>query len=443
MYTRVRADNNIVEQSLGINKKLYTLDSSAPSFLQWGTKTTWEYDKYLGTVTNGSEREMTDVVIPNFKERSAKGEIFNNPMNSEVHEYVDNIGWLQAAKYKWSPVQSMTNPPSNIPYYKNGWEYDCPVRGSHFFGSPRTANYATASELDTASLIDQAVTQAHANVDVTDAQVLATAGEAQETAKFIVDSLRRCIKILRAVKQADLKYLRKQISRKELANRYMEYRYAIRPMVMEANDYVSLLSEPLKQDRYTFRGYATAHATVADEGQWDDSTKTTYTARETKRVFTVRAGVLSAIESITLPMRLGLDKPFDAAWELVPFGHIADWFFNIGQTIASWTPNYGIKELASWYSTTDVVEAKRWITGVKSKIDPNVYNGGHHYRISNALVAKTSIYKTRVPNPQRAFLPRLKINLDGWKLIDLAIIAKQLTSTRGNRRQLNLVGKLG
>jgi hypothetical protein len=42
-----------------------------------------------------------------------------------------------------------------------------------------------------------------------------------------------------------------------------------------------------------------------------------------------------------------------AAWELIPFSFVADWFVNIGPYVRAITPKVGVHSLGSWTTTKD------------------------------------------------------------------------------------------
>jgi hypothetical protein len=118
-------------------------------------------------------------------------------------------------------------------------------------------------------------------------------------------------------------------------------------------------------------------------------------------------------------------------WELTPFSFIADWFFNIGQTISSWTPNPGVKELASWVTTVE--EDFCEITSPAFARTYDVYTYEDSYSGSGIKMSKKVKTITRTPSPTKSIMPRFKLKLNAFKLLDLAIIGKTLFSKKRDR----------
>jgi hypothetical protein len=135
----------------------------------------------------------------------------------------------------------------------------------------------------------------------------------------------------------------------------MEFRYALRPLVYDAKQVVAALSGDELPDvgRQTFRGYKEDFGSTVENGVllYSDAGTRVYGRQEASTVFQVRAGVLTTIEAISKLNVWGLDSIAESAWELMPYSFILDWFFDIGETLASWTPEMGVKKLASWVVT--------------------------------------------------------------------------------------------
>jgi intergrase/recombinase len=64
-------------------------------------------------------------------------------------------------------------------------------------------------------------------MDTAEILALATAAEGRKTVESMVSIFLRLTRIIKALKKLDAKVLRNEVSPKELANRYMELRYAI------------------------------------------------------------------------------------------------------------------------------------------------------------------------------------------------------------------------
>jgi hypothetical protein len=187
-------------------------------------------------------------------------------------------------------------------------------------------------------------------------------------------------------------------------------------------------------DRLTFRGHESDSKSVGDtiespNGTWFDGARRFFIERETVVNLDVRSGVLTQLETDSKLPAWGFTEVLESAWELVPYSFIIDWFLNVGNTIAAFTPDYGLRALASWtVATTSVVKTFR-IAGssadmptATSTLDPLE----HTNFVTGGELRDITITKERIPNPSRSLLPRVNLRLSTAKLLDLLVIAKNL-----------------
>lgn len=365
--------------------------------------------------------DISDVETPNFYAKIRNGAIINNPLDYTSQTLVDQAVYFDSFQ-AYHPVL-----PTGVILLK----------GRHTRGSSSTSSlvgytnnlrYLTISlgkTIDVNALRDIAVSQAYANISAAEATALVMIGEGKETISFITGSLRRALRIFKAVQKLNFRYLRKQISLKELEKRYMEYRYALRPLISDVSAVsAALASEIKKGSRLTFRGFAERTVSnnpivsTVDNGYYKYDIVST--AEQTVRV---RAGVLTFLQNVNALSIWGLDRPIEAVWELIPFSFIADWFFNIGDVIGSFTPNFGLEELAAWA----VIETKtRYIQKACNfrKSSNSQWTAVNTVNCNDGYILREIFRKQRIVNPTRSFVPHLNVNLDGLKLLDLSIIAR-------------------
>lgn len=418
-----------------------------------------DYVKDIATVSESSSgsyyqsvlsETITDVVVPQFKKRSAQGEIFNNPMQRVSVEEYDAVGTYVDTALSYRLAWNSNDPTDDIPLVKTGYEI---IREVALRDLVPTFTLSTKPNIDIMRLSQLAVTKAYANIENSKANMLATAAEGRKTINGFVDIFKRVWKIYRAVRKGNVKYLRKQISAKELANRYMEWRYGIRPCIYDAKQILDAVTNPQKtSDRFTYRGFESESASL-NPVERKLLTKAIgykiyrylYGQYTCTRKVDVSAGVMCKIDNVSAANNYGLDQPIETMWELVPFSFIADWFFNIGQTIASFTPESGVTQLASWCTVRDsvshVLTPTRTETVLYYEPDPRYpdvytlsYTGGQRSRIETTY--------TRVADPQRSFWPTCKVKLDPSKLLDLAIIIKNLASKDRKNKKIQKISRL-
>lgn len=364
------------------------------------------------------DRTMDDVVTPNFQSLRAKGVIVNNPMQSEVTEERYPVpGAYTFAKLKQAVDGAVTGSVTTG---------DWPI------GRSVLLNYLTGSddpdyEDQQLAIMNKAVAQAHSNASSAELSLLMVAAEGRKSVTSMAQILYRVIRIARAARKLDLKYIKNELSWKELQDRYMELRYAIRPLVIDAKNTQSALveSEVYKESRLVARGFASEPWSMEDTVVYSDGTYE-YTVRRTAQQTTnVRAGVLCDVKTSGMSI-WGLDQAMETAWEVLPFSFIIDWFVNVGDTIAAWTPSKGVVERASWAVVEQTLVAQNSLVGYTRNPYMDQFNYRSELSWNGQSKSMTRVLKTRVVNPSLSVWPTVNVNLDTFKLLDLTIILKKL-----------------
>lgn len=459
VFMRNRVKSLTEPVSTDYHLSTYTLDSSADRpYREYGTKETITSQ---GTSVAGRTGSKTciDWIRSDYRQRIKAGEIINNPCEITLCEFVDQPFDRQVGYWNILPVIQFSSndpnyvPPTDIPFYKRGWLFWGTRPSSVYLGAPSdplTWTLPMPSIPDEQGLIDEVVTEAYSKVDTSEVSALVSIGEARETIKFLADSALRLIKLYKAVRSLNFAAIRKNMTIAEFGKRYLEYRYAINPLVREMDDYFQAVfvkkSYPVRQ---TFRSWKAG--TIFDSGSpylvYNSATYGTATAREEASVeYIIRAGVLCDIDLEKVD-RYGLKNIAVSALDLVPLSFIADWFFNISQTLAAHMPNAGTRQLASWYS---ISKKERRVKHVIATTTPStVVSGGVTYlnvvnSWNNCRIEKNVHTYRRIADPDLRTFPQLKISLDGWKLLDLGLIVKQLITippakTFVKRRKLSTI----
>jgi len=228
------------------------------------------------------------------------------------------------------------------------------------------------------------------------------------------------------VRKADIRYLKRELTFKELSSRYMEARYALRPLVYDAAGVCEAWNKSTTNgyQRQTFRGYASDVYEVSDtftSKSWWQATRTV------KRTGTItvhaRAGVLTDVEVSKLAV-WGADAIIDAGWELLPFSFIVDWFWNVGKTVSSWMPRMGVRKLTSWVTVKSVATMINELESVSNLPNVPAWDADSAFYWSG-VKTRLETRVTRTPNPSREIMPHLNVRLDNLKLLDLTLIFKQ------------------
>ena len=434
MRTRVFDDTTIT----GNFPYLWVPTNGAPGY----TSTNWPH------VTADRSHVMCDVVTPKFRELQNQGVIINNPL------------WHEDIQYLFNPTVVRVN------WVKDGyvtgyqlWPYfhylEIPLASPTL---PNTVAFEALFEQFKA-IGDLAANRAWANVELSEAMLLASLGELPETLGWMKSLLTRGVnltKMLRSkskllksspdlakvVMAKDPKTLTKlsqgsKISKVDavsiFANAWLEYRHAIRPLIFEMKSCLEALKKIIKKlTRQTARGKEIVlenNTSIVNFTRDHYSNVVSATYRRTVRTtISCRAGVLFQIEDDldALLAVWGIDQPLESAWELVPFSFIIDWFFSIGDTISAWSVNPSLRPLSSWATFRHITNEVR--TSLSFELagqngyawdSPEVTHG-------NSGLASNRVW--RKPIAARTVLPRFDLKLDLAKIIDLGLIGRSLLS---------------
>lgn len=385
-----------------------------------------------GTViTKARTAVMHDFVTPQWNRLRDSGVIINNPYDRTETITTKTVASMHYDR-RYSASQTMCSGQLVWWVVNAGNVYDGTVSPEWFMGSnPLLA----APSVSTSSLQDIALTRAHSNVGSGEAQSLVIMAEAEKTIKSIVDILKRAVKIGLALRRLDMTALAREVSCKQLANRWMEARYAIRPLVYDMIGVAKALTKSYGAGhRVTYRSSESDSSTVSQNGvvvtPWGSAAEGRgYLNKFSRTDVTARAGVLVAIDEVHSATVWGLDHPIEAIWELIPFSFVVDWFFNVGQTLASWTPEAGVRELASWVVTSVVTTQRVDLVGTDSGNGTWTGNGhimANTFTASGASWEVVSTTKSRTPSPLKAVSPTFKVRLDAAKLLDLVIMGRRI-----------------
>lgn len=375
---------------------------------------------------------MCDENHPLFKQRSAEGEIiFGDMLQEEIHGTIVKPIY---AEFQWDATYD-----DNLTFRN----------GKHFGLNDQLSDILKVTphyRLDDAywdSWYDQfsseravAVTQAWANVDESEMLAWASIGEMPETLAWLASLYRRGIGVLALTKVRKLRLAKKRLAGMSaveyadaLANFWLEFRYAMRPLVFEMEQLVEALQNKTKPPRRTARGY--------HDVEQEDSLETTidlgnnYSVDRSgtlRRESTYRAGVLYNISTLhdNWMEILGLDKPLESIYELTKMSFVLDWFFNVGDLLSSYTTSANLTPLVSWVTEEHLWTHHSFYSGMIQDTSGNPDYDCVIRTPCDGEVYFTHRVKVRKQEPDKPVLPHIKINLDWAKVVDLAAIARSI-----------------
>lgn len=343
---------------------------------------------------------MHDVVTENFKSRVAAGEIINNPMDHTVVSYTEewpNYQWNMSdgkvARGKWPGILTR-----------------CPFMTV-------SVDYTTAKEV--------ALTKAYAKVDSSVASLPVTLGELKETKEMLFGALLKLKSFHKVLKyyRDKLKYALDNTERiafvsQEILDSWMAVRFGWLPFVSDLRNIETAMRGLTKyEQRQTFRAGETL--------TFQDSDIYTFQSQNVKVDFTrtfyekvnISAGVLCKQRYGGVPDTWGLTKIPGVIWELTRLSWAIDYFFNVADVIASFTPDTLWDPATSWIT---VRSRRTETTRVRSSEYFNDIDSGY---LGYGGYTRVTTYIQRYPNPGRNginFRPKLN-----WaRYIDLVGVLK-------------------
>jgi len=378
-----------------------------------------------GGFTNQVSRTMHDAETPGWRKAWLRGLATVNPMEQTTLSPIRVNG-----RYYMRRVKRLGTYPN---YYYQGALHD----GSAGYGDSLTTNnyyYPSPPPPPDESIIQEAITECWSKVSLSDTLVLAQAAELSKTLAFLTSTYLKFRKIMRDLKRMDVKALKGELSPKELSQRYMEARYALRPLAYDLRNTASAYAEKVPPKVMTFRAHRADISTATESNKllrtlpgdqaWYGST----IANES---IDVRVGVLAAVTDFSNFTRWGCGDILQTIWEEIPFSFIVDWFFQVGKLISMWSPKVGLRTLASWYVVEKTTTLSSTIETVQS-----LASGWNYTDIitRSGTYSKVSTVKYRLPNPDRPVLPSFNVKLNSLKLLDLGIIATGVYNSWFNRK---------
>lgn len=424
---------------------IHTLDNKT-AFMEWLTGPATEYFSSNVTLPEGSgvkytplpsrlRESMKDVKTIGFKRLSSQGAVVNNPMekrsininlpHSDRSSVVDNLtteGVFQSGSYS----------NGNGTYYiiiKGTARASAPLSSSVLMdrlevSMAKVGNTAFANA-------QNAVNSAYGNINVSDLQALVVAGEGRETLLLMHQTMSRFIKIVRAFKSGNwakiapltLRNFRSAKLKNKAAkladfssDAWLEARYAWRPLISDAQAAFALLNgKKSLMPRQTFRGFESANSnfeftdTFAAHGF-------TYTVNATVTCNqNVRAGVLCQAELTDYVNELSLTNLVDAAWDLVPFSFVVDWFVNLGGLLFHLRPSGGYEVKAAWVTTVTTVD----VAGSITVLSPSGAIESNQFTV-------TKQHSVREPGATPTLFS-IDLNLDLSKIVDSIALLRKLS----------------
>lgn len=367
-----------------------TYDNKGKLKNSWSTAPT---DYVSSQVTD----QMWDVVTPRFHRKSSSGAIINSPMKKELVT-ID------------CPIMDV----SERTVFSGGDSLRyvgrvAPALPDHTLSTPKSA-------------IDVAITTAYAGVTANEENALLWLGEFKETISMFHDMGRRLIYLVNATAKQRKRYAKGLLSVKEAQSLTLGLLYGLLPLQQSVEQWQKGLFRHKAKGRQTSRGYNTYKDDanrVIDIGDANFKWEVAITESISTNI---RAGVLYEVELPDYPVLTHFDmKNFvSTAYALSRLSFVWDWFLNVGNTLAAWSPAMGTTERSAWVT----IEENLRLTAINtwsSKLQPHEESQVHTGR---QTATRHTVRKTRIPvsRSDLDLLPNINIQLNLDKIFALILL---------------------
>lgn len=282
---------------------------------------------------------MTDEVVPAYHRRVANGEVFFNAMSRET---IINQCSSAADKVTLTSVSYACPSTYTRGVYKGESPYAATVARNNLGVSPSgllLPQSGVVSLTDVNSMVTQVSTAVAAKRGAGNANLYEDIAQYKQALSTGSDIMARVRDIL------------SRIPRRTIigaSNAYLLYRYGIAPLVNDLWQVKTALEAKYVQRRETTRasettsGFSSRVLSLDLSGVGNNGSFLFNTSEEV----TVRAMTLDQFTtSFRYEAGLSMKNLAILPWELVPLSFVADWFFNMGELLASYVPAFGFESL--------------------------------------------------------------------------------------------------
>lgn len=392
------------------------------------------------TVTNatyqsspyGMFEEMNDIVTPNYKAISAAGGIVNNPMTRVSQETF------------YSPT-SMTTTSISPPAFAG--KYIIQDTGQYgglldYYISNLSLRARAIDLVDRTKHAKLAAIQARGNISKDMLQGLVSLAELPKTLSLVGQSVKTLYQVIKGVKTGNAQMVINAIGRptkkfdgrtwlsRSAGNRWLEFRYGWTPLVMEVQGALKILNKAQAiKPRVTARGRSLETRNTQTSYNYDQGPAGVETfSFDLHDKVEVRAWCLYTADLKYQSARdFGLTELPLAAWELVPFSFVADWFVQVGDWLKAVTPKLGIEILAEGYT---IRSEKAIYRQLASYAAPAPHPTATRYSISGNSVddyfVETKVSRVRGLGFLLASPPPVNVKLNIKRTVDAIALLKAL-----------------
>nr|UJQ85095.1 MAG: hypothetical protein 1 [Leviviridae sp.] len=327
-------------------------------------------NRYSG-YTQIKEESVASISVPNYKKRSAQGEIFNNPFSRSLLELSStqiDTGWVSSER--WSTAVSI-------------------VRGDKWGGQPYAVSCSSFAITRSRSLLcvppeflaalksniptldagaQSAINNAFGNIQQGEVDLLVMAAEGKKTLQHLLSTVQRFTALVSAIRRRDISKLCPKTYKKMkkgafdgaggakqmFEDAWMEARYAWLPLVFDAVGMFNIVTGNVT-DRQTFRASSNDHGVNDLDFTVVTSAGPMKFTGSVTSIAGARAGVLTEkLMNSPLAQHLSVFNIATMVKEVIPFSFVLEWFINLSGLLYTLNPNPILRPLAAWCTVKDL-----------------------------------------------------------------------------------------
>lgn len=386
---------------------------------------------YAGTAYPGSgpmygrRRDMTDIVIPNYRKEVAKGKVFMNYMESRSQDVALGVKTHIAGSVNGQDFFDSEG--SNLQHISCHWPGHSDWNITRWDVVPASSVLALADEVCTRTL---------SQIGRSDAANWENIAEVGKTVAMLRAPVQSFLKFLNS--DGAVRRYRRSISgvgslSKDLGltatNAWLAFRYGVMPVVRSVDDTLKQLRKNLKYGsevvRMTTRSSHAISGAANSLLQQSDGTYISDVAIRKSASHQVRAMSLDEVVwDVPTLLGLGSKDLLTLPWELIRLSFVADWFANVGDYIGAMSQAMYPKSLGQCYTLQSTrTEYRETITHtVPANYIINSFRRG--------WVREDTVWKTRYPGLRA---PKIGIRAD-FRFDDLTRVADAFALTAAQLR---------
>jgi len=364
-----------------------------------------------GRVPNGTIEYMEDVLTPNFRRRSGKGEIIFNRMHR----------WKYAVACSGSGASiKAADPKLTCEFYStSGAEFGLCVPYQNWDGVSLPLSSYNFGEDQLADLCSEVSTEVLADRGKADSNLWETLAEVDKTVGMLSPTLQKLTLLLDRAARATQKGRALRFATSAASGVWLQYRYGMKPLVKDMEHILKTLRNlSFKVERRTTRKTQRIESVRSISGFGvSDVSVVQWSNLITDRV-TVRAMSLDEVDqSLWKDLGFGEKSLLTLPWELLPYSFVVDWLVNVGSYINALVPA-GL----GWKALGSCLTIERVLTNVYTAGASSSNNGGYVITAPiTGTVGTTLIEKRRQPLSPAKLVMRSDFRLDNATRVTDAI----------------------